>query len=322
MVVLLRDEASEPATAPVSTRRTPWLIVLGLVLVALGWAVVAWTGDSHRQMQRGHGPSDFSQGVATSGPGHASAQPLVPSAGPLPLAGLAPPEGEASQAFARWLQSSSSLRGTELDGSWGELDAQGRLQPSLALRRRLDQLLTLMGERPLEDIAAYVAAQASQALGPGGGQQVQAIWQRYVALQQEPLRTTVVLSDRRTWPAAQAERQAQRLRHLGPQWTKAFFEAEEQAFTALMQNPPAAGAPPLIDPATLTPQQRERWLQAQGETLRWQQRLEAARSHWQGLARQPQLSDVQRHAQMQAYLQGAFDAQEQRRVRALLNLPM
>jgi lipase chaperone LimK len=324
MVVFLHDETSASAAAAVSAQRTPWLFRLAMLLAVLVLAAVAWGGyfrtlepPADTMAPLAVAPQAPADSANNAGDTPAATPALRPLAGGSQGAAVVAP-----QTFAQWLEHSSSLRGAALDGAWGALDAQGQLQPSLAVRRRFDQLLTLLGERPVQEISGYIAAQSAAELGVAGGKQVHSIWQRYLALQQEPLRSTVVLSDRSTWPAAQAERQAQRVRHLGPQWAKAFFEAEEQAFAALMLDPPAAGPPPLIDAATLTPQQRARWLDAQAETARWQQRLDAAHSHWQALARQPQLSDVQRQSQMATYLQGQFDAQEQRRVKAVLNLPM
>ena len=55
--------------------------------------------------------------------------------------------------FERWMGAHSSLRGADLDGAW-DVDAQGRLRPTIALRRRFDQLLGLLGEATLEQIGA------------------------------------------------------------------------------------------------------------------------------------------------------------------------
>jgi lipase chaperone LimK len=233
---------------------------------------------------------------------------------------LAPAGVPAGQEFSGWLAQSSSLRGATLDGSWGDLDSNGRLKPERAIRRRFDQLLTLVGEKPLPEISAWVQAQSAAALGPQGGAELVRLWKNYLALQQEPLRSAVDLGDRKTWAAAQAERQGQRVRHLGFEWARAFFAEEEAALAALMQSPPAAGAQALIDPATLTPSQREAWLQAQADTADWERRMAQARQNWASLQQQPQWSETQRQAQLQAHLESHFNADERRRVRALLGL--
>ena len=49
-----------------------------------------------------------------------------------------------------------SLDGTEIDGAI-ELDANGQLKPTHSLRRLFDQVLTLMGERSIDEIRALLA---------------------------------------------------------------------------------------------------------------------------------------------------------------------
>lgn len=266
--------------------------------------------------------------------GRAAPVALGSEAASAPAAGPAPPvmRGASSpEAFASWLGEQSSLRGAALDGSWSELDAQGKLKPALALRRRFDQLLTLQGETSLEQIAAFAAHDARAALGPDGARQVMDVWSRYLALQSYEFRTRVDLRDRNSWAAALAERQPVRRNLLGNEWAQAFYADEEAQLKTLIQQPAASENERVannntnaagIDVAALPPDARQRLADEQAAWADWEKRLAQAQQEWARLRAATELSDPQRAAAIEQWIQPRFDAGEQRRVRALLQLPV
>ena len=141
------------------------LVVAGAALVTGGWLAAEPGGEA--------------EAVASRGSSATQAAPVHPLLAPTPAAeqpGLRDPA-----AFGRWLEEHSSLRGVELDGSW-DVDGQGRLRPTLALRRRFDQLLTLAGEARVEEIGAYIEHEVRDLVGAPGAAAVLDAWQRYLAL--------------------------------------------------------------------------------------------------------------------------------------------
>jgi hypothetical protein len=83
-----------------------------------------------------------------------------------------------------------SLRGADLDGGWGNWNGQ-QLLPSRDLRRRFDQLLTTVGEAEPDELRAQLVAWlAERDLGPQGAQEVLAVWDRYLKLQQHTFQRT------------------------------------------------------------------------------------------------------------------------------------
>jgi lipase chaperone LimK len=290
--------------------------VAGAAGAALLLGLWAW----QRQGGSTHEPVRLVDGTALAAAPPASAP--FGAGPPAPAGGASSPE-----AFARWLGEHSSLRGATLDGSWGELDARGKLKPSLALRRRFDQLLTLLGETSLEQLAAFAEHDAHMALGVGGARQVMEVWRRYLELQRYEFRTRVDLRDRNSWAAALAERQPVRRNLLGADWAAAFYAEEEAQLLATIREPAqppeavasmnAAG----IDVATLPPDARRRLADEEAAWVDWEKRLAQARQEWARLQAAPELSAPQRAAAIEQWMQPRFDAGEQRRVRALLHLP-
>lgn len=285
----------------------------GTALLLSLWAWQRNAGGDHEPVRlvSGH--------AAVAVPGSAPAGALPPMQ---PAAAASSPE-----AFAQWLGEHSSLRGAALDGTWGELDAQGSLKPALALRRRFDQLLTLQGETTLEQIAAFADHAARAALGADGARQVMDVWRRYLELLRYEFRTRVDLRDRNSWAAALAERQPVRRNLLGADWAAAFYAEEEaQLQTAIAAPAPQAEATTGanaagIDVAALPPDARQRLADEQAAWAGWEKRLASARQEWTRLQAAAELSAPQRAAAIEQWLQPRFDAGEQRRVRALLQLP-
>jgi lipase chaperone LimK len=298
-----------------------------------GMALAAWLGSS----PRGAVPVD------------AAALPVAaPASAPQasgPGAALAAPPGADAATLSAWRRERSSLRGTELDGSWG-LDAQGRLQPTLALRRRFDHLLLLRdGEAGTATLARLVRQEVEAAAGAAAAQQVLDVWQRYVDLLDMRFATRVDLARPETWGPALAERQRARRDRLGLAWAQAFYADEEAELQALINTQgrsdrspaaPAAAAPAAsgvmvlglqrggLGPeqrAALSPEQRERLQAVEAEQAQWTGRLDEARREVDALRVAAHLSAPQRREAIEAWLAQHFDAQEQVRVRALLELP-
>ena len=258
------------------------------------------------------------------GPGPGAAEPRVP-----------PPAGERAPrdpgALSAWLATHSSLQGAALDGDWG-LDARGVLRPGLGVRRRFDQLLTLQGEASLPELRALVgdgAREAARAAGladaaaAGRAVELQALWDRYVALLAHPWQRHPRIDDAASLAAALAERQPVRRAQLGAAWAEAFYGEEELALLTLLRDMEAGGAaapatPALIDRERLDPAAQARLdaeLQAQAD---WRRRLDLARTERARLAGEAGLSDPQRRAAWERWRDTHFDAGERPRVEALL----
>lgn len=160
--------------------------------------------------------------------------------------------------FERWLAKESSLRGVSLDGAW-DLDVEGRLHPTLALRRRFDQLLSLVGEASVEEITAFISHNVRRVAGAPAAQQVVDLWRRYVDLQQQPYRTVADTRDRNTWAPALTERHQVRQRWLGDEVAKAFFVEDDALLQALLatSSPSSSGTFSSIDRAALSPASAE-----------------------------------------------------------------
>jgi lipase chaperone LimK len=300
---------------------------LAAVLVAAAgslWLVLA----GHRGEPAVHAPA----AQAVPAPAGAAAAALPPGAEPAPA--------EAGTDLAAWRRERSSLRGTELDGSWA-LDAQGRLQPSLALRRRFDHLLLLRdGEASAATLTQYIAQEVEAAAGATAVPQVLDIWQRYLGLLQMSFATRVDLTRPDTWGPALAERQRARRDRLGLAWAQAFYAGEEAELQALINAQAgsggggaallAAAAPAsgvvVLGPqgparAALSDEQRERLAAVDAEQARWNERLAQARRDVEALRTAPHLSELQRREAVRDWLMRNFDAQEQLRIRGLLDLP-
>jgi lipase chaperone LimK len=283
------------------------------------WGVFVWAGVSALVLAWGwRGAIAPASAVAEPGlPMPAAGRPAmrqpVPSAEPTPV---------DPARFGRWLDERSSLRGTELDGSW-DVDGQGRFLPTLALRRRFDQLLTLVGETPVERITAFVEHDVRELAGGYAAGAVLDAWQRYLELQRHAWRTQARPGDRQALAAALAERQQVRLRILGPELAQAFFADDAAQLQALMRGEPVAPEGPTtqIDTARLDALALARLQAEDAAWAAWQRRLEAARREVQALQAAPELSALQRTQAIERLLAQRFDAQEALRVRALLHLP-
>lgn len=232
-----------------------------------------------------------------------------------------------------------SFAGTQLDGDWS-IGPDGKPQPSIQLRRRFENYLLAQGEASLPEIRSLVEDDARRAHGDVSAAAVLVVWDKYMQLRQHDFRHRFDQSDRSTWRPFFDELKAARRHILGRDWAQAFFAAEEaefEQFVAQLESgqapPPDPGAPvpqmgPGKDAATVRAERvarygeaaAQRLEQADAEWADWERRLQAARAEWARLKQSPELSEPQRREAMDRHIDGQFQPDEQRRVRALLDL--
>jgi lipase chaperone LimK len=290
---------------------TAWMALAAAATVSATWW---WLAPAN----------DMRDGTASAAPLPAppSAQALLAPTPAPQRAGLRSPE-----QFARWLEDQSSLRGTaELDGSW-DVDGQGRLHPTMALRRRFDQLLTLAGETPVDEITAYIEHDVRELVGAPGAAAVLDAWHRYVELQRTPFKSPPDRRDRQAMLAHLGEREQLRQRVLGPALAHAFFAEDHAQLQALLQTTPRDAAAVLpqvhstrIDRTRLDPAALARLRQEDAAWADWQRRLALAQREARALQAAPELSELQRQQAVERLIAQQFDAQEAVRARALLQL--
>ena len=279
-----------------------------LVIVALGCTLAAvWWAEPFAS------PHPTPQANQTTAP--AADSPSISASQPAAERQTANAEG---QALATWLAQDSPLRGSSMDGSWS-VDAQGQLVPDIALRRRFDYFLQLLGQQPIERISALVQTQAEQALSPAAARDVMQLWQRYLELQQVKFTVQVNPQDPQSISAALAERQIARRSALGRVWADAFY-AQEEAQILQMTQASGPRSSTLIDRSTLDPAALARLVQEEALQAQWQSRLSEARGELQRINSAPELSDLQRQQAQRALLQ-RFSGEERVRAAALLGLP-
>ncbi|HEY0859015.1 MAG TPA: hypothetical protein VGE16_18255 [Albitalea sp.] len=277
---------------------------------ALLLAFVSWTPSDEAPPAR-PAPQQRSAQPAAAPARHAVEPTPPPVVGPRDAA-----------VFERWMVEHSSLRGAELDGAW-EAGADGQLQPTIALRRRFDQLLSLLGEATLEELQGFIAVDVENLAGADAARRVLDLWQRYVMLQQHAFRSQPDLRDRRTWAPALAERQQVRRQLLGADVAAAFYAEDEQQLQALIQGQPAVAPSSVhtVDRAQLAPDALDRLQKEEAAWADWERRLADARRELAALDAQAQLSPLQRGEAMDRFIAQHFDSGEATRVRALLQLP-
>lgn len=302
------------------SRAVPLAAAVGLALMGGALLAAWWMTPDATSVPKQAAPAS-----------HKEAGAIVPPSATAPV---------APAALAAWRREHSSLRGTELDGGWG-LDAQGRLQPSLALRRRFDHLLLLRdGEASTATLTRAVQEEVQATAGPAAAAQVLDIWQRYLGLLDTRFATQVDVTKPQTWGPALAERQRARRDQLGLAWAQAFYANEEAELQALINQQagtqargdtllaaaaPASGVtvlgPQGPERSTLSAEQRERLDAVDAEQARWAERLAQARREIEALRTAAHLSAPQRREAVEAWLALHFDAREQLRIRGLLELP-
>ena len=219
----------------------------------------------------------------------------------------------------------TSLAGTQADGDWG-VNAQGRVQPSRALRQRFDYYLSLIGEMPLASIQSLLQQAAQGSLKEPALSQVMAIWVRYVQLQQYEWKHAVIPQQSASWGAALSERQIVRRQILGADVAYAFYQEEESQFANLLTQVQSgktglgAAAAPAPPQAALHPQASEREAAVQADWQQWELRINSAREQLRQLTLAPELSAIQRQQAIERYLLSQFQGTELIRARSLLGV--
>jgi lipase chaperone LimK len=310
-----------------------WVAALGAtgaVVLAAWWAMPAAPEAPVVVLPGTTTPGTVAQGwsLLALGGGDSPSQRVTTSSAPT----LPAPEDLWQALFV-----DGSLRGSELDGSWGDWDGQ-QLAPSHALRRRFDQLLTTLGETTPEALRTLVAWLAERDLGAAGAEAVLAVWDRYLKLQHHRFKETMDLTRPERWPYVLQDHQLARRDALGIAWADAFFREEEAAFRQRIDTGPAHRSEGQPNWTAAAPQgvsaeawQRQR-VDALGEEAadrlqaeeraqaEWNQRLADARLSIERLAGAPELSAVQRQEAAQSWLNEHFQGTDRLRASALLGL--
>jgi lipase chaperone LimK len=227
-----------------------------------------------------------------------------------------------STANAPEFQQAPSLANTQADGDWG-IGPNGQAQPSRALRRRFDYLLLQQGEVALGSLANRIRQQVQSAHGAVAAQQIMALWDNYLLLQQHAWTTQVDMQRPSTWANALAERSTVRRQLLGPAWADAFYGDEDNELRQMIAQTssglPVSSVAPAHAPTAL-PDAAQRTAQHEAQWQQWEQRLEAARGRVQQLSSAPELSDPQRQEAISSYLSQQFNGAELVRAKALLKI--
>lgn len=308
---------------------------VGVVLLGIGIGVWWWvtgsddTGPVGEQVRLSQA-SQFTHVTAEDVPVHAGV-----SVSPHPRAsGIRGPE-EVEQA----LFEQGSLRGTALDGEWG-VDAHGQLQPSRALRRRFDQLLTTQGEASREELGAWLRSKATREVGASAAQAILQIWHKYLVLEGQDYRYAVRLDHPDSLRWALQERQVKRREVLGLAWVEAFYAEEEALLTQTLASrhtlsearngsvsPALHAAQPHLSASEAHALRSALWGTAAADRLaeldrqeaQWQARLAQARAQWATTHSAAHLSAAQQRASFAQWLEAHFDDHERVRVQALLD---
>lgn len=262
-----------------------------------------------------------------------------------PVAALQADPTRARRSVAqvqRALFERGSLRGVQPDGGF-RLDAQGRLVPDRAVRRRFDQLLTTLGEATIEELGALLQQQARAELGREDGvAQVMAVWERYLQLQRQLAPGSASPPSAEGLSLALQERARQRRLVLGNDWAEAFYGDEEAALQARFNRdgrptdtvpgdglPAVARAPQAGDDlaalqrqreATLGPEAAARLQALDQAQAAWTQKVAEVRRQITRLRGAAELSALQRQQAIEQLIESRFAPEEQRRARAVLGL--
>ena len=124
-----------------------------------------------------------------------------------------------------------SLAGTEIDGAV-ELDTNGQLRPTQSLRRLFDQVLTLIGERSIDEIRALLVSRLDVLTTADGKRQALAAFERYLRYLQAQSEAAPALKSLDLTGRLAALKDLRR-QQLGSEMADAFFADEEayQQFT-------------------------------------------------------------------------------------------
>lgn len=233
-----------------------------------------------------------------------------------------------------------SFAGTRPRGSWC-INGVGALEPCMGLRERFEYHINGLGEITEAEVRSLIEDEARRDVGELLTQQIMAVYDRYWAVRNHPLRLRVEMSDPSTWLPALREAQMVRRQGLGEAWATAFYAEEDEDFVATHARAVSGTPPPPSDrdpvPVKVAGQSdeavRAERIKRYGEEIASQlEALDArhmafdravnqARATWQSLQAQEQLSDQERQAQLKAFVDATFEPQDRRRAMGLATLP-
>lgn len=232
-----------------------------------------------------------------------------------------------------------SLAGTEPSGDWCVSPDQ-QLKPCEGLRTRFEYYILGLGEVSIGEIRALIEDESRRAHGDKLTADIMALFDKYWQVRTHEYRHNFVQTDRSTWLPVFEEQKAVRRQILGEPWALAFFADDEASFKAYYAQldsgaapPPNTGEPvpqmePGKDPAAVRAERVARYGEEAAARLdavdqqwdAWDRRLATARTEWERIQAQANLSEVQKQDEMARYVQTHFQGKEQVRVRALLKL--
>ena len=230
-----------------------------------------------------------------------------------------------------------SFAGTEPAGEWC-VTADKLLKPCKGLRGRFEYYILGLGEVSIAEIRGLVQDEARIAHGDKLAAEITDVFDKYWKIRTYDWRNQFVQNDRNTWMPVFEEQRSVRRQILGQAWAEAFYADDEKNFLAYFNQlesgqapPPDVGEPvPQMaagkDPAAVRAERVARYGEDAADRLEavdkqwdeWERRLAAARSEWERLKAANNLSDSQRQAEMQRYVDENFQDKDKIRVKALI----
>lgn len=270
----------------------------------------------------GHGQAD---GWGLGGGGDAA--PTAADAAPMRT-----PEQVRTRLFKE-----GSFAGTEPSGDWCATPDK-QLKPCKGLRGRFEYYILGLGEVTIAEIRALIQDEARRDLNDKLAAEIIDIFDKYWKIRTYDWRNQFVQSDRSTWMPVFEEQKSVRRQILGQAWADAFYGDDEKHFLEYFAQlesgqppPPDVGEPvPQMeagkDPAAVRAERVARYGEDAANRLdavdkqwdEWERRLAAARAEWARIQAANNLSEPQRQAEMQRYVDEHFQDKEQIRVKALL----
>lgn len=300
--------------------------------IAVTAAVCATIGLLHWATPERHTPEGVKAASAWAWlrPDVGQGLPATPSNAPHTEEAVRPPH------VLRAVLQAGSFAGTRPRGSWC-VNGVGALEPCLGLRERFEYHINGIGEITEAEVRSLIEDEARRDVGELLTQQIMAIYDRYWAVRNHPLRQRVAMSDPGTWLPALQEAQMVRRQGLGEAWAAAFYAEEDEDFIATHERAVSGTRPPPSDrdpvPARVAGQSdealRAERVKRYGEEIAselealdarqmaFDRAVDQARATWQSLQAQEQLSEQDRQAMLKAFVEATFEPQDRRRAMGL-----
>ncbi|MFZ5529392.1 MAG: lipase secretion chaperone [Pseudomonadota bacterium] len=230
-----------------------------------------------------------------------------------------------------------SFAGTEPSGEWC-VTTDKLLKPCKGLRGRFEYYILGLGEVSIAEIRGLIQDEARIAHGDKLATEITDLFDKYWKIRTYDWKNQFVQNDRNTWMPVFEEQRSVRRQLLGQAWAEAFYADDEKNFLAYFNQlesgqapPPDVGEPvPQMaagkDPAAVRAERAARYGEDAADRLEavdkqweeWDRRLAAARSEWERLKAANNLSDSQRQAEMQRYVDENFQDKDRIRAKALI----